>query len=50
MGLIRNRGEQVFERLAGVAFTDSVHSVYKKDEAHVKHFVQKRCRNWVRFD
>lgn len=42
--------EAVNKRLYGIAFTDSVHGVSKRDPAHVQHFIQKRCRNWVRSD
>jgi len=41
------RGDETLKRLCGIAFTDSVHSVSSKDAKHVKHFMQKRCRNWV---
>jgi hypothetical protein len=45
--VVDTRGEETLKRLCGIAFTDSVHSVSSKDSKHVKHFMQKRCRNWV---
>jgi len=48
--LISKIGEQMSQRVCGVAFTDSVHGVSPSDKAHVKHFIQKRCRNWVKSD
>lgn len=46
--LLTNTGDEVMKRLYGIAFTDSVHGVSRRDPDHVKHFIQKRCRNWVR--
>jgi hypothetical protein len=46
--VVRSREEEVAKRLCGIAFTDSVHGVWRRDEESVKHFIQKRCRNWVR--
>lgn len=48
--LVQERGEDVMKRMYGIAFTDSVHGVGRRDPDHVKHYIQKRCRNWVRSD
>jgi len=50
LNLVRSRGDECQERLCGIAFTDSVHCVYKGDEDHVKKYITKHCRNWVKSD
>jgi len=48
--LVEKRNSEASKRLYGIAFTDSVHGVSRRDPEEVKHFIQKRCRNWVRSD
>jgi len=45
--LLRYRGEEVLKRLRTIAFTDSVHSVHKKDSSEIRNFLMKNCINWV---
>lgn len=35
------------KRLRGIAFTDSVHSMHRKDSNEVLEYVKKNCINWV---
>jgi hypothetical protein len=48
--IVRSREAEVAKRLCGIAFTDSVHGIWRRDEESVKHYIQKKCRNWVRSD
>jgi hypothetical protein len=45
--LLRYREDDVLKRLRGIAFTDSVHSVQRKDSKGVQQFVMDHCVNWV---
>eukprot|EP01126_Amoeba_proteus_P014142 TRINITY_DN1612_c0_g1_i15.p1 TRINITY_DN1612_c0_g1~~TRINITY_DN1612_c0_g1_i15.p1 ORF type:complete len:237 (-),score=44.99 TRINITY_DN1612_c0_g1_i15:472-1182(-) len=40
--------EEAYNRVCGIAFTDSVHLMTYNDSSAVQHYIQKRCRNWVR--
>jgi hypothetical protein len=44
--LLRYRPD-VMKRLRGIAFTDSVHGMSRKDDKQVLDFVSKHCVNWV---
>jgi len=46
--LVRKRGDEVAERLCGIAFTDSAHAVSRNDSPRVKKYIQTRCQNWVK--
>eukprot|EP00026_Physarum_polycephalum_P010134 Phypoly_transcript_10285.p1 GENE.Phypoly_transcript_10285~~Phypoly_transcript_10285.p1 ORF type:complete len:331 (+),score=73.34 Phypoly_transcript_10285:209-1201(+) len=48
MNLLFNRAEQVYERVKGIAFTDSVHSVKSETKKKGSAFLAARARNWVK--
>lgn len=48
--LLKHRGDKFYNRLRGIAFTDSVHMISKMDPDHVKKFVMGNAINWVTSD
>jgi len=50
MQLLKERQDEVLSRLRAIAFTDSVHSVMKRDPPLVKKFISQHAKNWVQSD
>ena len=50
MELLKSRTTETLNRVRGIAFTDSVHSVYSSDPKLVRDFIVDNAINWVTSD